>query len=39
MGIAISERWWIYNRQIKISLEQDHILKRVENLEKKNEKF
>jgi hypothetical protein len=28
--------WWIYNRQNKTSLKQDHIIKRIDNLEQKN---
>ena len=28
--------WWVYNRQKKISLKQDHVLQRVNELEQKN---
>ena len=37
IGIAIS--WWIYNRQNKVSRQQDYILQRIENLEEKNTKI
>lgn len=28
--------WWVYNRQNKTSLKQDHVLQRVNELEQKN---
>jgi uncharacterized membrane-anchored protein YhcB (DUF1043 family) len=34
IGAIIS--WWIYNRQIKTSRQQDHILQHINNLEEKN---
>jgi len=34
IGGAIS--WWIYNRQNKTSLKQDHVLQRISELEQKN---
>ena len=34
IGAVIS--WWIYNRQNKTSLKQDHLLERINELEQKN---
>jgi predicted RNase H-like nuclease (RuvC/YqgF family) len=34
IGAIIS--WWIYNRQNKTSLKQDHLLERINELEQKN---
>ena len=34
IGAVIS--WWVYNRQNKISLKQDHLLERINELEHKN---
>lgn len=38
MGAAIGAviTWWVYNRQNKTSLKQDHVLQRVNELEQKN---
>ena len=38
MGAAIGAviTWWVYNRQNKTSLKQDHVLERVNELEQKN---
>ena len=38
MGAAIGAviAWWVYNRQNKTSLKQDHVLERVNELEQKN---
>ena len=38
VGAAIGAviTWWVYNRQNKTSLKQDHVLQRVNELEKKN---
>lgn len=35
IGVVIS--WWIYNRQKKTTIEQDKVLKHIEELEKKHE--
>jgi hypothetical protein len=34
IGAVIS--WWVYNRQNKTSLKQDHVLERINELEQKN---
>ena len=42
LGIAVGaaigavKSWWIYNRQNKTSLKQDHLLERINELEQKN---
>ncbi|MDR4512735.1 MAG: hypothetical protein MRJ93_13635 [Nitrososphaeraceae archaeon] len=35
IGVVIS--WWIYNRQKKTTIDQDKVLKHIEELEKKHE--
>lgn len=34
--IALAISWWIYDRQNRTSIQQDHILQRIRELEQKN---